>query len=269
MRLPTNTTRKMNRDLAKFTLTNQTDENSISLFNAARMSTPLAAAEIPFVGLPVHGKESDKILQSSPPSPDSSTDDEKECYARHFSNQKQQLRTEQAKAIATRPKIGIVRPRTQNRAPCTATNAAAEQSNGAEALLALANRGKETNGFLPPRHVTIAIQRHAATSPVTMSAVANILRQALKDLKSMDKRQNIAQAVQTYEATSDRLLHCLRLKCLSTAHTKLAILSLDRCCKQWLVALNNISSQSKEEVARQREKAQCCRREGQSILQSV
>jgi hypothetical protein len=260
----------MNRDLAKFTLTNQTDENSIPVFNAARVPTRhLVDAEIPFIGLPAYGKESDKVLQSSPPSPESSTDDEKESYARHFSNQKHQLRTEQAKAMAAPDaKIGIVRPRTQNRALSTA-NAAVEQSNGAEALLALANRGKETNGFLPPRHVTIAIQRHAATSSVTISAVANILRQALKDLKSMDRRQNITRAVQTYEATADRLLHCLRLKCLSAAHTKLAILSLDRCCKQWLVALNNISSQPQEEIVRQREKAQNCRREGQTILRSI
>jgi hypothetical protein len=253
MRLPTNATRKMNRDLTKFILTNQTDENSI--FNAAH-----AAAEIPLtIGLlPLRPcMESDKVQKCSPLSPDSSTDDEKEMYARHFSNQK----------LRAGSKIGIVR--TQNRAACASKlNATWEQNMGAEALLALSNRGKETTGFLPPRHVAITIKRHAVTSPATMLAVAEILRQALKDLKSMDKKQyNVVQAVQTYEATSDRLLHCLRLQCLSAAHTKLAILSLDRCCKQWLMALKFVDSRlPSEEVARQHEKAHLCRREGQALL---
>jgi hypothetical protein len=314
MRLPSNATRKLNRDLTKFNLSG-TDENNTAFSNVAlqrRPTTrPLAAAEAPFITLPknMSVKNHLSIANDLPSSPESGNDDDKESYCRHFAAQKHQLRVHQQQALAGAAttaiapcsqqhgqgpqgaKIGIVRPRQQHASEsescCASGNgnvmaatATGTRSSGVQTLLSMAMAHPRTQEVtpttvavapvLPPRHVTITIQRHAPTSAVTISAVANILRQCLKDLKNMDKQKHATQAVQTYEQTADRFLHCLRLQCLSSTHTKLAALSIDRCCKQWLMALKNISPSLKaEEINRQRAKAQLCRKEAQAILRSV
>jgi hypothetical protein len=147
------------------------------------------------------------------------------------------------------------------------------QTSGAEALLALAKpRAQGSTLAATPSHpvAITASQDHAATRAGTVSAVANILRHCLKNLKKVDKQKQATRAVQIYEQTADRILHCLRLHCLSSKHAKLAILAVSLCCKQWLVVLKNIIPSLKAgEINRQRDKARLCHSEARAVLRAM
>jgi len=283
MRLPCNTIRKANRELTKFNLT-PPDENNTSFFNVHHDRGPTTRPRADVSPCVVHPDSfGPSKYQSEPPSsPESGADDDKESFSRHFAAQKHLLRLQQATKVPrsgtcsrcsatvgpspkTGSRIGIVRPRSL---VCDQCVARAAQNEVVEGLLSLANpRG---DAALPPRPVNIGRRTspNRTENTITIAAVAGILRQCLKDLKNMDKQEGATKAVATYESTADRLLHCLRLRCLSASHTKLAVLSMSRCCKQWTMALKTINSLEPGEVNRQRQKAHQCRQEASAFLQS-